>query len=128
MELLIRFEDENADTEELDRATTLLLRAIHDAGATATRVRAEPLPEGAMGELFTLGALAIAVTPVLLRQIIQLLDDWKLKAPTRRVVLQKGDLRVEFTNDTSVTFDRVNEMVRELGEKKAPAPKPSKKK
>ena len=93
------------DDEATDGAARSLRRAIDEADLDG--VRAEPVrgeaPSGAKGDAFTVGALALAVAPVLVEQVLQLVREWCTRpgAQPVKVHVKVGDREISGEFDAS---------------------------
>jgi len=106
---------EDADEEELDRLTRQLRDEIREMEVESVElVREKTTPEGAMGELVTLGALAVAVLPTVIPELIKLLQSWLTRGENRAVKIktQVGDrsLEVEYSPKT-MSMSNLKELV-----------------
>jgi hypothetical protein len=110
--LELRLDRADLDDEAADRLTRSLGRAIEEADLAGVRVDrvADDLPAGARGDAFTLGALALAVAPVLVEQVIQLVRDWSTRPNAKpvKVVVKAGDREI------SVEYDAARMTVEEI--------------
>lgn len=115
MDMQINFHDADLGADQLDAMLGSLMRDLGTTGATPTRVVEGHLPENAKGDPFTLGALAIAVLPAVLPQVIQLVNEWVTRAPQRRVRIKgKNGVEVEFTSDKPLSNTEVLDLVRRV--------------
>jgi hypothetical protein len=98
LRLLLELET-GADEDELDLLTRELRRELIDQGVDYFEaVSGEPIPQGAKAvDPITIGALALAVTPVLLPKLIEFLNSWTMRAENRKIKIktQVGDRSIE---------------------------------
>lgn len=90
---------ENRDAEELDQLTFQVQRDIEElAVESVRRVSGGRAPAGAKSaEAATLGALAVAVLPVMVPRLLEFLQSWTLRGENRtvRIKTQVGDRALE---------------------------------
>ena len=85
------------DADELDNLTADLRKALLelDVDAVAPITTNEP-PIGAKpAEAFTVGALAITTSPVLIASVVRLIETWIKNRPLRKLTLTIGDDHLE---------------------------------
>ncbi len=90
---------QDADADELDRATRQLRDEIQELGVeSAELAKTANAPAGTKSvEAVTLGALAISVLPTVLPKLIEFLQAWSMRREGRTVKIktQVGDRAVE---------------------------------
>jgi hypothetical protein len=103
--LELRLDRAGLDDEAVDELTRSLRRSIEEADLAGARVDrvAGDLPAGARGDAFTLGALALAVAPALVEQVIQLIRDWSARPGAKpvKVAVRVGDREISAEYDAS---------------------------
>lgn len=109
----------DADPEELDRATRNLRNELRELDVeSAELVREGESPEGAKSaDPVTLGALAVAVLPVVVPRLVEYLQAWTLRGEGRtvKVKTQVGDRTVELEfSPKEVAQTDMQEMVQAL--------------
>ncbi|MFQ6102410.1 MAG: hypothetical protein ACE5OS_14455 [Anaerolineae bacterium] len=116
IQLHLTVAEEDADPERLDGLTRRLLRDLRELGAESVeRASGGVLPEGAKGDAFTLGALALAVVPAFLPKLIDFLQAWSLRGESRRVKIKTpAGLEVEFTPEKKLSQAELVELVEKL--------------
>lgn len=103
--LLLSLDRAGVDDERLDELVRSLRGAIEEAELDG--VRSLPtdgsVPAGARGDAFTLGALALAVAPVLVEQIIGIVGDWSNRPNARpvKVSVRIGDREISGEYDAA---------------------------
>ncbi len=117
--LRLRLDRAGLDDEELDRLTRSLRRTIEEADLADSKVErvAGDLPAGARGDPFTLGALAVAVAPVVVEQLIQTVREWCARVGTKpvKVAVRVGDREVSAEYDAArMTAEEVEAVARTL--------------
>jgi hypothetical protein len=115
----LRLDRAGIDDEKLDQLTRSLRRTIEEADLEGARVErvAGDLPAGARGDAVTLGALAVAVAPVLVDQLIQIIRGWCARAGTKpvKVAVRVGDREVSAEYDAArMTAEEVEAVARTL--------------
>lgn len=105
-----------ADAERLDDLTRRLTSSIHELGVESVeRPAGDAAPEGAKGEPFTWGALAIAVAPTLVSELIKLLQAWVQQGAGRTVKIKTAEgLEVEFVPGRDLDGAELASLVKEL--------------
>jgi hypothetical protein len=115
----LRLDRAGIDDEELDRLTRSLRRTIEEADLEGARVEhlAGHLPAGARGDPVTLGAFTVAVAPVVVEQLIQVVREWCSRAGTKpvKVAVRVGDREVSAEYDAArMTTAEVETVARTL--------------
>lgn len=118
--LELRLDRGGLDDESVDRLMRSLRRAIDEAELASVRVERPTgeAPAGSRGDAFTLGALALAVAPVLIEQVLQLLREWSARpgAAPVKISVPVGDREISGEYDSSrMTAEevrRIAEMLR----------------
>ena len=108
--------DKQADAEQLDELTVRLMRDLRDMGVESVeRSPGEDVPDGAKGDAFTIGALALVAVPAVLPNLVSFLKDWSLRGEGRTVRIETPTgLKVEFTPEKSLSQNDVLELVEQL--------------
>ncbi len=116
MQLDLRISKAGADDEWLDDLTTRLMRDLRDLGVDSVeRVAGKIMPEGAKGDPFTLGALALIAAPTLFPRLVDFLQAWSLRAEGRKIKIKTpAGLEVEFTPDKKLSGDELVSLVGKL--------------
>ena len=107
-----------ADAERLDELTGRLLRDLRELGAESVeRPSGGAVPEGAKGDPFTLGALALVAVPAFLPKLVEFLQAWSLRGESRRVkVKTPAGLEVEFTPEKELSQAELLALVKKLSQ------------
>ena len=112
--------EEDADPERLDELTGRLLRDLRELGAESVeRPSGGVTPEGAKGDAFTLGALAMVAVPAFLPKLVEFLQAWSLRGESqgRRVKIKTPTgLEVEFTPEKKLSQDELVALVEKLAQ------------
>ena len=110
--------EEDADPERLDELTGRLLRDLRELGAESVeRPSGGVTPEGAKGDTFTLGALALVAVPAFLPKLVEFLQAWSLRGESqgRRVKIKTpAGLEVEFTPEKKLSQAELVALVENL--------------
>jgi hypothetical protein len=116
IDLVISVDEAGSDAEQLDTLTTYLQRDLRELGVDSIeRSTAGAAPEGAKGDPFTLGALALVVAPVLLPQLLEFLQAFSLRGEQRVVKIKTPDgLEVEFTPEKRLSEAEVLALAKKL--------------
>ena len=119
--LYLTITETDADAESLDELTGRLLRDLRELGAESVeRPSGEAAPEGAKGDAFTLGALALAAVPAFLPKLVEFLQAWALRGENRTVrVKTSTGLEVEFTPEKKMSEAEVLALVDKLAQTRA---------
>lgn len=114
--LRLTINEAEADEERLDALTGYLLRDLRELGAESVeRVPGEAPPEGAKGDPFTLGALALVAAPAFLPQLIRFAQAWSLRGESRKVTIKTpAGLEIEFTPEKKLSPDELLALVEKL--------------
>jgi hypothetical protein len=114
LDLLIT--DKEADAEQLDDLTVRLMRDLRELGAESVeRLAGEEVPEGAKGDSFTIGALALVAVPAVLPSLVNFLQAWSLRGDSRRVKIKTASgVEIEFTPEKKLSRQDLLELVAEL--------------
>ncbi len=93
IDLVVLIEEADSDAERLDTLTTYLQRDLRELGADSVeRSSAGAAAEqGAKGDPFTLGALALVAIPAVLPKILEFLQAWSLRGEQRVVKIKTPD-------------------------------------
>ena len=118
LELTLFIEEADSDAERLDTLTTYLQRDLRELGADSVeRLVAGVVPEGAKGDPFTLGALALVVVSDLLPQLLEFLQAWSLRGEQRVVRIKTPDgLEVEFTPQDRMSGEQIAALAKQLSQ------------
>ena len=118
MQLEVLIVDASGDAEELDQLTAYVQRDLRELGVSSVeRPAGAAPPEGAKGDPFTLGALALVVAPVLLPKILEFLQAVVLRGEQRRVSIKTpAGLEVEFTPEKRLSEAEVAALARKLSQ------------
>jgi hypothetical protein len=105
VKLLITIDQADIDAQQLDELTHYLLRDLRALGVESIeRPSNENIPEGAKGEPFTLGILALAVMPNLVPKLVEFLQSWTLQKENCAVKIKTpAGLEIEFTPEKRLT-------------------------
>ena len=117
--LELRLDRAGLGDEAVDELTRSLRRSIEEADLADTKVDrvTGDLPAGARGDAFTLGALALAVAPVLVEQVLQLIRDWSARPGAKpvKVSVRVGDREVSSEYDAArMTAEEVQAIADQL--------------
>lgn len=93
--------DKDANAEQLDELTARLMRDLRQLGAESVeRSFGEDVPQGAKGDAFTVGALALVAVPAVLPSLVNFLQAWKLRGESRRVKIKTpAGLEIDIPED-----------------------------
>jgi hypothetical protein len=84
------------------------------------RPSGEAVPEGAKGDAFTLGALALVAVPTFLPKLVEFLQAWTLRGENRTVRIKTpAGLEVEFTPEKKMSEAEVLALVDKLAKTQA---------
>jgi hypothetical protein len=120
IQLNLTVTEADADPERLDELTTRLLRDLRDLGAESVeRAPGDATPEGAKGDPVTIGALILAVMPVVLPKLVEFMQTWALRGENRTVKIKTTGLELEFTPDKSLSEAELASLVEKLSKAQA---------
>jgi hypothetical protein len=120
IQLNLTVTEADADPERLDELTTRLLRDLRDLGAESVeRAPGDAAPEGAKGDPVTIGALILAVMPVVLPKLVEFMQTWALRGENRTVKIKTTGLELEFTPDKSLSEAELASLVEKLSKAQA---------
>jgi hypothetical protein len=116
--LYLTITEADADAERLDELAGRLLRDLRDLGAESVeRPSGEAVPEGAKGDAFTLGALALAAVPAFLPKLVEFLQAWALRGENRTVEIETpAGLKVKFTPEKKLSEAELLALVEKLAQ------------
>jgi len=116
--LYLTITEADADAERLDELTGRLLRDLRELGAESVeRPSGEAVPEGAKGDAFTLGALALVAVPAFLPKLVEFLQAWALRGESRTVKIKTpAGLEVEFTPEKKLSEAELLALVEKLAQ------------
>jgi len=119
--LYLTITEAEADAERLEELAGRLLRDLRELGAESVeRPSGEAVPEGAKGEAFTLGALALVAVPAFLPKLVEFLQAWALRGENRTVKIKTpAGLEVEFTPEKRMSEAEVLALVEKLAQTQA---------
>ncbi|MFB0534924.1 MAG: hypothetical protein ACETWR_08080 [Anaerolineae bacterium] len=119
--LYLTITEADADAERLDELAGRLLRDLRDLGAESVeRPSGEAVPEGAKGDAFTLGALALAAVPAFLPKLVEFLQAWALRGENRTVEIETpAGLKVKFTPEKKLSEAELLALVKKLAQTQA---------
>jgi len=108
-----------ADADERDLLTRELRSELLELGTGSVELTSagEPPPGIKAAEVFTLGALALAVLPAFLPKLVEYLHSWTMRAENRkiRVKTQVGDRSIELEyTPTAVSEEELMKLVSKL--------------
>lgn len=117
MSLTLAVSEADADDERLDQLTGRMMRDLRDLGVESVeREAAGTAPEGAKGDPFTWGALALAIVPALLPKLVDFLQAWTSRRGARTIKLKTpGGVEVEITPGTRLNDEELAALVEKLG-------------
>ena len=120
IQLNLTVTEEDADPERLDELTGRLLRDLRELGAESVeRPSGGVMPEGAKGDPFTLGALALVAVPAFLPKLVEFLQAWSLRGESqgRRVKIKTpAELEVKFTPEKKLSQAKLVTLVEKLAQ------------
>ena len=121
VQLGLTLSEAEADDERLDEMTTRLMRDLRDLGVESVeRPPGGAAPEGAMGDPFTLGALALVAVPAFLPKLVEFLQAWSLRGEGRKVRIKTpAGLEVEFTPEKELSQAELLALVDKLAKTQA---------
>ncbi len=116
VQIYLNVTEEDADPERLDELTGRLLRDLRELGAESVeRPSGGVTPEGAKGDTFTLGALALVAVPAFLPKLVEFLQAWSLRSESRKVKIKTpAGLEVEFTPEKKLSQAELVALVENL--------------
>jgi len=119
--LYLNVTETDADAESLYELTGRLLRDLRELGAESVeRPSGNAVPEGAKGDAFTLGALALVAVPAFLPKLVEFLQTWTLHGENRTVRIKTpAGLEVEFTPEKKMSQAEVLALVKKLAQTQA---------
>ena len=86
----------DATDEELDRMTRQLLSELRESDVESVELaKGGPAPEGSKGDVVTMGAIAIAVLPTVLPNVITLIQAWVMRGQGRTVKFKGKGIEFE---------------------------------
>jgi len=97
-----------ADAQELDELTRNLgdeLRQIEVR--SVERISKGEAPPGSKGDPFTIGWLAITLTPILANRVFDLLGEWAKRGHDRSVKVTLGENTIELSGATPKQYEKV---------------------
>ena len=112
------FTAEDVDADTLDEMTIRLMRDLRDLGIESVeRPSGGTLPEGAKGDPFTLGALALVAAPAFLPNLVEFLQAWSLRGESRKVKIKTpAGLEVDFTPEKKLSGAELLELADKLAQ------------
>lgn len=119
IQLDLTITEADADPERIEKLTRYLLRDLRELGVESVeRPSSKAMPEGAKGDAFTLGALALAVLPAFLPKLVEFLQAWSLRGEESRKVKVKtpAGLEVEFTPERKLSAGEVAKLANKLAQ------------
>jgi hypothetical protein len=121
IQLGLTITEADADPEQLDELTVRLMRDLRDLGVESVeRPTGKAAPEGAKGDPFTLGALALVAAPAILPKLVEFLQAWSLRSESRKVkVKTPAGLEVEFTPEKKMSEAELLALVAKLAKTQA---------
>ena len=107
--------DAHANAFELDKLTSTLMKFLREFDVTRIkRLEKKTLSKRAKGNAETLAALALVVTPTVLPQIIDFIQNWLIGR--RKIIVQAPDgTRIEFTSKKRYSEEDILALVEKLG-------------
>jgi hypothetical protein len=121
IQLDLTITEADADPEQLDELTVRLMCDLRDLGVESVeRPTGKAAPEGAKGDPFTLGALALVAAPAILPKLVEFLQAWSLRSESRKVkVKTPAGLEVEFTPEKKMSEAELLALVTKLAKTQA---------
>ena len=118
IKLTLAVAEAEADAERLDELTRHMTRDLHDLGVgSVERPSGEAAPEAAKGDPFTWGALALAVLPALLPELVEFLREWARRGEGRTVKIKTPTgLEVEFMPGEKLTETDLLSLIEKLAQ------------
>ncbi|MFE6687284.1 hypothetical protein ACFVFQ_12470 [Streptomyces sp. NPDC057743] len=111
----------DTDPEELSALGEQLRRALLELDVTDVQLArgGAPAPAGAKpAEAIAVGALVVTAAPVLVRQVLNLVDTWLRNRPVRTVTVELDGGRIELTHASRADQGRlIDAFVRERVER-----------
>jgi hypothetical protein len=106
------------DSKRLDGLTIRLMKDLRELGVESVkRPSSGKVPEGAKGDPFTMGALALVAVPVILPKLIEFLQAWSLRGESRKVKIKTpAGLEVEFTPEKKLSEAELLALVKKLAQ------------
>jgi hypothetical protein len=109
VEILINLGDD-ATTEEVNKATTLLVSELQNSDADSVeKVQSDELEEGAKGDPITLGAIALGLGAAAAPEIVKIIHSWVTRrhSDTVSLKIKLGNDEIEFTTAASASPDEL---------------------
>jgi hypothetical protein len=110
---------DDADARRLDELTRYLSRDLKQLGVESVErsPSGEATRNGAKGDPFTLGALALVAMPAFLPKLVEFLQAWSLRGEKRSVKIKTpAGLEVEFTPEKRLSHQDLLELVEKLNQ------------
>jgi len=116
IQLYLTVIEAHADAERLDELTGRLLRDLREFGAESVEQSSGgAVPEGAKGDSFTLGALALVAVPAFLLKLVKFLQAWSLRGQSSKVKIKTPtELEVEPAPEKKLSQAESVELVENL--------------
>jgi hypothetical protein len=120
LQLKVFIVDEIADEIRLDRFSTQLAEDIRQLDVISVqKLGTQKIPEGAKGDPFTIGALALVVSPALLPPLFAFLQSWLIER--RKVIIEAPNgVKIEFVPDRKYSEAEIIDLVNSLNNVESP--------
>jgi hypothetical protein len=91
-----------ADARELDELTRMLSNELRQVDVQSVeRVAKGHAPRGSKGDPFTIGWLAVTLTPIVATRVFDILVDWTKRARERTIKVTLGQATIELSGATA---------------------------
>jgi hypothetical protein len=91
-----------ADARELDELTRMLSNELRQVDVQSVeRVAEGHAPRGSKGDPFTIGWLAVTLTPIVATRVFDILVDWTKRARERTIKVSLGQATIELSGATA---------------------------
>lgn len=126
VQLELSISEADADAEWLDNLTGYLANDLVELGVQSiTKPGETDVPDGAKGDAFTLGALALVSVPALLPSLLGFLQAWTLRGESRTVTIKTpAGLEVTFAPEKRLSESELLALVNKLSVGASDTPPP----
>jgi hypothetical protein len=99
--IVVGLSAKGADAQELDQLTTNLGNELRQIEVhSVERISEGEAPPGSKGDPFTIGWLAVTLTPIVANKVFDILIDWTKRAHDRTVKVTLGQNTIELSGAT----------------------------
>lgn len=116
IEIKLTIQEQSSNVEQLDKTTASLIQQLQDMKLhSIERIKAEKIPQNAMGDGFTIGALLLVVMPVILPELIMFIQSWV--SEQRKIVLEvPNGTKLEFTPQKRYSEEDILDLANRLNQ------------